>query len=439
MLSCGLGSSPNGGRVLATVPLSSRSRRVMLPGTALEHALDRCLDMASPFGPVRLNPQTHPGVREFLLGLGEDGSRRLRWTLTSSGRGTELCITRDNRVAWLPPLGHKSWTADHELTRRLNLLPHVMNLNIVVLGGGTGLYATLLGLRDQTSSLVAIISAVPPPLRRRKALDELGSLPVDDASISLVALAPSLEENLILRRLLEHRMRDGGYEGAIFGTIWLEALTELFGSRQAALNEGGRLLGIGGRIILATDEGGERSDQPSAGAQEAIQSADLVVLAPGHFESDLRPILTTSGLADALRASRAPKVAVTKMMTAEHEQGEARTSSEVAMLIRAVPDVFDTILANEPALTEKQLASYDAEGARPIVPDVEATSRSAKRLVTERLAAKGNLARHDPALLGECLIKIGAAALVESTKPLNSREPVLTPQQAGEPVVQVGV
>jgi len=314
-----------------------------------------------------------------------------------------------------------------------------MNLNIVVLGGGTGLYATLLGLRDQTSSLVAIISAVPPPLRRRKALDELGSLPVDDASISLVALAPSLEENLILRRLLEHRMRDGGYEGAIFGTIWLEALTELFGSRQAALNEGGRLLGIGGRIILATDEGGERSDQPSAGAQEAIQSADLVVLAPGHFESDLRPILTTSGLADALRASRAPKVAVTKMMTAEHEQGEARTSSEVAMLIRAVPDVFDTILANEPALTEKQLASYDAEGARPIVPDVEATSRSAKRLVTERLAAKGNLARHDPALLGECLIKIGAAALVESTKPLNSREPVLTSQQAGEPVVQVGV
>ena len=424
---------------MATVPLSSRTRRVMLPGTALEHALDRCLDLASPFGPVRLDPEAHPRVREFLLGLGENGSRRLKWTLISSGRGTELCITRDNRVAWLPPLGHKSWTADHELTRRLNLLPHVMNLNIVVLGGGTGLYATLLGLRDQTSSLVAIISAVPPPLRRRKALDELGSLPVDDASISLVALAPSLEENLILRRLLEHRMRDGGYEGAIFGTIWLEALTELFGSRQAALNEGGRLLGIGGRIILATDEGGERSDQPSAGAQEAIQSADLVVLAPGHFESDLRPILTTSGLADALRASRAPKVAVTKMMTAEHEQGEAWTSSEVAMLIGAVPDVFDTILANEPALTEKQLASYDAEGARPIVPDVEATSRSAKRLVTERLAAKGNLARHDPALLGECLIKIGAAALVESTKPLNSREPVLTSQQAGEPVVQVGV
>jgi len=128
-------------------------------------------------------------------------------------------------------------------------------------------------------------------------------------------------------------------------------------------------------------------------------------------------------------------VAVTKIMTAEHEKGEARTSSEVAMLTRALPDVFDTILANEPALTDKQLEAYDAEGARPIVPDVEATSRSVKRLVTERLAAKGNLARHDPALLGECLIKIGAAALVESTKPLNSREPVLTPQLAGEPVV----
>ena len=420
---------------MATVPLSSRARRIMLPGTSLEHALDRCLDLASPFGPVRLNPAAHPGVREFLLGLGENGSWRLKWTLTSSARGTELRITRDNRIAWLPPLGQKAWTADHELTRRLNLLPHVMNLNIVVLGGGTGLYATLLGLRDQTSSLVAIISAVPTPLRRRKALDELGSLPIDDASISLVALAPSLEENLILRKLLEHRMRDGGYEGAHFGTILLEALTELFGSRQAALNEGGRLLGISGRIILATDEGGKGGDRRGMGVQEAIQSADLVVLAPGHFESDLRPVLTTSGLADALRASRAPKVAVTKIMTAEHEQGEARTSSEVEMLTRALPDVFDTVLANEPALTDKQLEAYDAEGARPIVPDLEATSRWVKRLVTERLAARGTLARHDPALLGECLIKIGAAALVESTKPLNSREPVLTPQLAGEPVV----
>ena len=420
---------------MATIPLSSRARRIMLPGTSLEHSLDRCLDLASPFGPVRLNPAAHPRVREFLLGLGENGSWRLKWTLTSSARGTELRITRDNRIAWLPPLGQKAWTADHELTRRLNLLPHVMNLNIVVLGGGTGLYATLLGLRDQTSSLVAIISAVPTPLRRRKALDELGSLPIDDASISLVALAPSLEENLILRKLLEHRMRDGGYEGAHFGTILLEALTELFGSRQAALNEGGRLLGIGGRIILATDEGGKGGDRRGMGVQEAIQSADLVVLAPGHFESDLRPVLTTSGLADALRASRAPKVAVTKIMTAEHEQGEARTSSEVEMLTRALPDVFDTVLANEPALTDKQLEAYDAEGARPIVPDLEATSRWVKRLVTERLAARGTLARHDPALLGECLIKIGAAALVESTKPLNSREPVLTPQLAGEPVV----
>ena len=411
----------------------------MLPGTSLEHSLDRCLDLASPFGPVRLNPAAHPGVREFLLGLGENGSWRLKWTLTSSARGTELRITRDNRIAWLPPLGQKAWTADHELTRRLNLLPHVMNLNIVVLGGGTGLYATLLGLRDQTSSLVAIISAVPTPLRRRKALDELGSLPIDDASISLVALAPSLEENLILRKLLEHRMRDGGYEGAHFGTILLEALTELFGSRQAALNEGGRLLGIGGRIILATDEGGKGGDRRGMGVQEAIQSADLVVLAPGHFESDLRPVLTTSGLADALRASRAPKVAVTKIMTAEHEQGEARTSSEVEMLTRALPDVFDTVLANEPALTDKQLEAYDAEGARPIVPDLEATSRWVKRLVTERLAARGTLARHDPALLGECLIRIGAAALVDSTRPVNSRETVLTPPQAGAPTVPVGV
>jgi len=349
-------------------------------------------------------------VREFVLEL--DGNlRRYRWTLSEHATGTELVVTRHARLGLPHVLGRRGIATGFELGHRLDILPHLLNMRIVVIGGGTGLYTTLKGLRDRTSSLTALIAGLTSTGPYRQ--DELGALPRDDASLCLLALAARGREVVVLRDLLEHRLERAQFYGARFGTLLLEALCEMHQSTQGALDEASMLLGAAGRVMVARDGArtGAGDGQLSPSAAKAIGDADLTVIAPGHFEEEIRPVLGIPGVIEGLSRSHAPTVAVTKVMTGENDGSPATTSHEVAQLTELAPGVIDVVLANEPAFTTRQLQAYAATGARPIRPDVEQTTRLVSRVRQERLTIQGDLARHDAALLGEHLIEIGAEAL----------------------------
>jgi len=385
-------------------------RRISLSGASLEQALHRCVDLASPFGSVIVLRASRASVREFVLEL--DGNlRRYRWTLSEHATGTELVVTRHARLGLPHVLGRRGIATGFELGHRLDILPHLLNMRIVVIGGGTGLYTTLKGLRDRTSSLTALIAGLTSTGPYRQ--DELGALPRDDASLCLLALAARGREVVVLRDLLEHRLERAQFYGARFGTLLLEALCEMHQSTQGALDEASMLLGAAGRVMVARDGAstGAGDGQLSPSAAKAIGDADLTVIAPGHFEEEIRPVLGIPGVIEGLSRSHAPTVAVTKVMTGENDGSPATTSHEVAQLTELAPGVIDVVLANEPAFTTRQLQAYAATGARPIRPDVEQTTRLVSRVRQERLTIQGDLARHDAALLGEHLIEIGAQAL----------------------------
>ena len=221
---------------------------------------------------------------------------------------------------------------------------------------------------------------------------------------------------MVLRSLLSHRMEAGGWRGAHFGTALLGALEEIRGSRQAALDAAVELLGIRGRVVLALD--GARSnghpDAKPASHLSALSEADMIVVAPGHLELDLLPVLSCPGVLAAMTESTALKVVVTKIMTAEDSDEVPLTSHQVGALASLTGTGFDVVLANSGPFTPGQLRVYAAAGSHPIRPDVEATTRFATRLLTEQLAAPGDLARHDPEQLGECLVDVGAEHLLNS-------------------------
>lgn len=374
----------------------------------LEHALQRCIVLASPFGTIRLLRPESPAVREFVLELEPPGAVRLRWTLRAVDAGTELAIVRPASIAQLAAWGRRGSIPNARLDRILKLLTHTVNMKIVVIGGGSGLYTTLLGLRDRSWSLTSIISGLPRAVIARDPRDQLGSLPRDDASLCLVALAPTLGENVVLRSLLTHRMERRSWRGAHFGAALLAALEETVGSRQAALDAAGQLLGIRGRITIALGSGTHPSVSARESAVGAIAAADMVVVAPGHLELDLMPVLSSPGIIHALQRTAASKVAVTTIMTAEHSSEEATTTSHQARALAKLTGChFDVVVANHGVVHSNQLKRYAAAGARPVSPDVEATSLHAHQVVTERLSAPGDLARHDPDRLGECLLEVG--------------------------------
>jgi 2-phospho-L-lactate transferase/gluconeogenesis factor (CofD/UPF0052 family) len=385
---------------------SRQPRPLAVLAANLDQVLHRCIVLASPFGTIRLMRANEPDVREFFLELDQLGSLRLRWTLRATAAGTELLITPPTPVARLAALARHGSRVYAELQRVVTLLTHAVNLKIVVIGGGTGLYTTLLGLRDRSWNLTAVISGLPRAVRAKDPQDQLGSLPRDDAGLCLVALAPTIQDNVVLRGLLDHRIERRAWRGAQFGTVLLQSLEETRGTRQAALDAAGQLLGIRGRVAIAL--GSTAADDGLPSAVDEIRSADMVVIAPGHLELDILPVLCCPGIRRALQLTSALKACVTKIMTAEERTDEAKTSAQVRAIAALASCGFDVIVANQGSFSGRQLARYAAAGARPILPDVAATQAQGGHVVVEPLAASGDLARHDPERLGECLLEVGA-------------------------------
>ena len=389
------------------------------PGTilpaSLDQALHQCIALASRFGAIQLAKPEDPDRRDFLLELDDVFATRLRWTLEWVGAGTKLTVIRTSGIARLASFARRASPEDRQLERRVRLLPHIASLKIAAIGAGTGLYTTLLGLRDRSWSLTAIISGLPRGVRTLDPQDDLGSLPRDDASMCLVALMPTVKENVVLRSLLSHRMESSAWRGANFGSALLSALEEIQDSRQAGLDAAVDLLGIRGRVVLALDAA-ERNGQAGGGPLAALLDADMIVIAPGHLEVDLFPVLCCPGVAQAIRRSNALKVVVTKIMTAEGSDEAPTTSSHLSCLSTLTGATFDVVLATVGPFSPGQLRAYAAAGAYPVRPDVELTMPYTSRLLTEQLAARGHLARHDPERLGECLVEIGAEHLLNSSE-----------------------
>lgn len=282
------------------------------------------------------------------------------------------------------------------------------NPKIVCIGGGTGTYTVLTGLKKYTDKLCAIVSMADTGGSARKERDEFGLLPSSDIRKSLVALAESSsEKENLLRELFQFRFDQGvGLEGMTFGNLFLVALTKLLGSQTEAIKRTGQILRIKGQVIpvsldkvdlLATYENGLQVvgehyiDEPKhdmslkikklttipqakayTEALEAIKEADLIILGPGGFYTTLIANLVVRGIPEALRKSRAKKIFVLNLMT---EPGQT-TGFTAFDCIRELEKYLsgrclDYVLVNTALVPESILAKYKKTGAYPIIDDLK--------------------------------------------------------------------
>src|SRR3990167_4983135 len=100
------------------------------------------------------------------------------------------------------------------------------NPKITVIGGGTGTYNTLLGLKKYPVDLSVIVSMMDTGGSNRVIRDEFGLLPTSDVRQCMVALA-SKRAHKILRELFTYRYTLGtGISGMTFGNLFMAALTD---------------------------------------------------------------------------------------------------------------------------------------------------------------------------------------------------------------------
>lgn len=313
---------------------------------------------------------------------------------------------------------------------------------VVVIGGGTGNFAVLQGLKKFPLELSAIVSMADDGGSTGILRDELGVLPPGDVRQCLVALSNS---SGLMRSLVNYRFENGGLGGHSFGNLLLSALEKVTGSFEKAVEEMGRILFIKGKVIPVTTHQvrlkmilnnrqvleGEKEiylsqeiDQgyksiyldpyPEANphALEEIKNADFIVLGPGGLHTSLIPNLLVEGVSDALLQSKAKKIFVVNLM---NRKGQT-TGFKVSDYLREITqftgaDMFDAIVVNNQSPPEELLNVYSEEGTL-VENDLEDARVVLAPLLgnleegPKRDLIKRNLIRHDSNQLATELMKI---------------------------------
>lgn len=311
-------------------------------------------------------------------------------------------------------------------------------MKVVVIGGGTGSFTALRGLKSKVDDLSAVVTMFDSGGSTGLLRDEFGILPPGDVRRCLIALAD--ENDNILRQLFMFRFDEhSSLQGHSFGNLFLTALTELTGNGAEAIRQASKILRIKGRVLPVSFDNcnvcaelenkqvikGEtnidipRHDpnlriikawlEPDAKANpeavQAIKNADLVVIGPGDLFTSIVPNLLVKGIPEALKASKAKKVFVCSLMTKFGETTGYKASDYLKEVIKygGSPDL---VLCNTAKGNPVLLKKYANQNQFPVQVDDKEISKSGVKLVTGDVMSSLEIIRHDSEKLADALIKL---------------------------------
>ncbi|OGG52631.1 hypothetical protein A3C20_00045 [Candidatus Kaiserbacteria bacterium RIFCSPHIGHO2_02_FULL_55_25] len=317
--------------------------------------------------------------------------------------------------------------------------------NIVVIGGGTGTFTVLSGLKKYPYNLAAIVTMSDDGGSTGTLRDELGVLPPGDVRQCLVALSSS---DKLMRTLMNYRFDNGKLKGHSFGNLLLSALEKITGSFDEAVEKASEVLRIRGRVVPATLDKvhlmarvgkriirGEEKIQsshlngslnklwlePSARANpkalSAIREADCIIIGPGNLYASLIPNLLVRGIPEAIRKSKAKKIFICNLMTKmEHTHGWS-VADYVQTIEKYLGAPLNVVVYNNKRPDAKVLKKYAREGdtltcwetlpSRPTL--VGANLMSHRSHATNKIgtpAKESSLVRHDPSKLAAIVLRV---------------------------------
>lgn len=315
-----------------------------------------------------------------------------------------------------------------EIPERLLRSARASGRRVTAIGGGTGLSTLLLGLKEYTENITAIVTVTDDGGSSGKLRREFGMLPPGDIRNCILALANT---NTMMSQLLNYRFPSGSLEGQSFGNLFLLALNNICGSFEEAVANMNRILAVTGQVLPVCTQNAALQATFADGSQvtgetaitaakkdknldirsvcllpedtqalpqalEAIRTAELVILGPGSLYTSIIPNLLVGGVAQALRESPALKLYVLNVMTQEGET-EHYSAADHARAILEHNGCIDVCLYNTQEIPEKLAARYLPEGSEPLLPIPEAFRQLGIRLFGgDMLSRNGQLARHDP-------------------------------------------
>ncbi len=320
--------------------------------------------------------------------------------------------------------------------------------HVVTVGGGTGTFVVLSGLKGLPGVLLsAIVSVADDGGSTGRLRDAYGFLPTGDARQALVALAEEEEEENILRDLFTYRFPKGDIAGHNLGNLFLTALRDRLGSEGAAIRAASEILRVRGSVVpvsehpatlVATLVNGEtivgqhalnargaggppitslriaENLSASKGAKKAIESADMIILGPGDLYTSTLANFAVPGLTEAVAHSKAVLVYFVNLFTNAAETDGYGAQKHVAEITRYAGRAPDVIFLHTGELPDEVRAYYAGKKGFPVVDDLQGDptvirGSFANPVIipkTETDVIDRSLIRHDPTKVAEAIRKL---------------------------------
>lgn len=303
---------------------------------------------------------------------------------------------------------------------------------IACLGGGTGLFTLLCGIKSIPDTLVtSIVSMADDGGSSGRLMTEFGILPPGDVRRSLVALSNAPE---LMNDVLNYRFSKGkGLRGHSFGNLFLAALSDMEGSMLEAVRKLGDILNLQGIVLPITAQSSKlgavfedgrrvigesridlckgRTDnlriakvfitpepQATVEALSAILFADLVVIGPGDLYTSVIADLLVKDVREAIHTTRAVRVYISNLMTKPGETSGYDLVDHVREIIKYLNgDALDAVLASSSDVSAKMARIYARKRQAPVsAARVKLLAKDTRAAVFLRDLGSGtHLVRHD--------------------------------------------
>lgn len=312
------------------------------------------------------------------------------------------------------------------------------SVDVVALGGGHGLSATLQALRRVTPHLTAVVGVSDDGGSSGRLREEFGIVPPGDLRMALAALCGDDTWGSTWARVLQHRFASKGeLDGHSLGNLLITALWEETDDLVEGLDWVARLLDAKGKVLplciepleiyadVLTSAGqtqqvrgqvqvattphmiqsiGLTPKNPAVCEQAvaAVRHADFVVLGPGSWYTSVLTHFQVPQMAQALHEATASRVLVINLKPQSGETEGYSAGKYLEVLAKSYPDFrVDVVLA------DIDHVGQDLAGTQERLQELAAASGA--QLVLAPLAkAQGPTDQHDPALLASAFSSIFA-------------------------------
>ncbi|MGD2125555.1 MAG: uridine diphosphate-N-acetylglucosamine-binding protein YvcK [Desulfobacteraceae bacterium] len=315
------------------------------------------------------------------------------------------------------------------------------NQKVVTIGGGSGQFALLSGLRDLDGiEITAVVSMVDSGGSTGRLRDELGILPPGDVLKCILALSPhrDIARTIFLKRFRSSKRLDGHNAGNMLLTMLsrytgsfptgVQALAEILDVRGnilpvtidratlvAELTDGSRIYG---ETAIDIPRGTQRekirhvflvphhSDSISVYPPviEAIDSSSYIIVGPGDLFTSIIPNLIVPGVKEAIQKTRAKVLYVLNIMTKFGETHNFTGRDFVRTLEECLSRQVDLIIYNTGRPEQSILKQYREQKAEFVgIDGSDEWWGDRKVYASDVLDVSGGIVRHDPKKLASLI------------------------------------